>query len=145
MANDLNSVVLVGHLTRDMELSYLQSGTAVGKIPIAVNRSKKQGDQWIDEVSYFEVALFGKSAENLKLYLLKGKQIAVHGTLKQDRWEKDGEKHSRVSILCNNIQLLGGHDSGNSNGNGGNKIAPNRGDTFTPDMPTESFPEDIPF
>ena len=60
--NDLNSVIIVGNLTKDIEVKYTQSGSAVGNISIASNRSKKQGDQWVDEVSYFDVVLFGKSA-----------------------------------------------------------------------------------
>ena len=73
---DLNHVVLIGRLTRDLgsderDFGYLPNSQARANVSIAVNRSKKQGDEWIDEVSYFEVAIFGKTAENLKPYLLK--------------------------------------------------------------------------
>lgn len=113
---DLNSVMIIGRLTRDAELSYLQSGTAVSKFSIAVNRSRKDGDQWISEANFFDVSLFGKSGENLKQYLTKGTQIAVQGSLRQDRWEKDGQKFSKVYIMANDVQLLGGRSEG---GNGG--------------------------
>lgn len=90
--NDTNSVILIGRLTRDLgenDMAYLSgSGTARANISIAVNRSRKQGDQWIDEVNYFDITVWGKTAENLKPYLLKGKQICVKGFLKQDRWER---------------------------------------------------------
>lgn len=111
-SSDTNSVTLVGRLTRDAELRYSQSGSAVASLSIAVNRSRKQGDQWISEANFFDVSLFGKSAEALKQYLTKGKQIAIQGELKQDRWEKDGQKFSKVQIIANNIQLLGGRSDG---------------------------------
>lgn len=127
---DLNSVFLIGRLTRDMVLEYLQSGTAVGKISLAVNRSVKKNDQWTDEASFFDVSLFGKQAESLKQSLVKGKQIAVHGELRQDRWEKEGQKFSRVTVVASRVQLLGG--KGESSSQGAQQQA-------------EDFPEDLPF
>lgn len=142
MANDINHVTIVGRLTRDAEISYLPSGVAVAKISIAVNRSRKNGDQWVDEVSYFDSAIFGKTAENLKPYLSKGKQIGLEGHLKQDRWEKDGQKFSKISIIADNVQLLGGKSDGGGSGYG-----------WAPSVPTgqqsaqsgDDYPEDIPF
>lgn len=164
--SDLNSVILVGRLTRDAELSYLQSGTAVAAISIAVNRSRKEGDQWINEVNYFDVSYFGKAAEAVKSYLTKGKQIAVQGSLKQDRWEKDGQKFSKIRIIATSIELLGGRaDNGGSsygaNPSGGyqqqsgftpRNTAPSMSHNDYDGMPEETFggdggefPEDIPF
>lgn len=119
---DINNVTIVGRLTRDCgqrEFQYTQSGTAVARISIAVNRSKKQGDQWVDEASFFDVVIFGKTAENLHPYLQKGKQIAVKGYLKQDQWQdkQTGENRSRVSIVADEVQLIGGQ-SQNGNGQG---------------------------
>ncbi len=109
MANDLNQVVVVGRLTRDAELRFTQTGTAISRMSIAVNRRKRSGDnQWADEVSYFDVVLWGKIAESLQSYLTKGKQIAVSGELRQNRWEQDGQKRSKVEIVATNVQLLGG-------------------------------------
>ncbi len=119
MSTDLNSVILIGRLTRDAELSYLQSGSAVANISIAVNRNKREGEQWVSEVNYFDISLFGKQAESLKQYLLKGKQIAIQGVLKQDRWEKDGQKFSKVRIVATNVELLGGRSDGTGYGSGG--------------------------
>ena len=112
---DTNHVVLVGRLTKDLgtderSFGYVQSGQARANISIAVNRSKKSGDEWVDEVNYFDVTIWGKTAENLKPYLTKGKQIVVDGYLKQDRWEKDGQKFSRVSVVANTVQLMGGNE-----------------------------------
>ena len=112
---DLNTVAIIGNLTRDAELSYFGNGNAVVKFSIAVNRSRKEGDQWVSEANYFDVSYFGKPAEAVKPFLTKGKKIAVQGSLKQDRWEKDGQKFSKVSIIANIVELLGGRvDSGAS-------------------------------
>lgn len=110
MAEDLNRVILVGRLTRDAELQYTSSGWAILKMGLACNRRRKQGDQWVDEANFFDVTLFGKRGESLSQYLQKGQQIAVEGQLKQDRWEQDGMKRSKVVVEATNIQLLGGRN-----------------------------------
>ena len=153
---DLNHVVLIGRLTQDLgsderSFGYVGNGQARANVSIAVNRSKKNGDQWVEEVNYFNVTIWGKTAENLKPYLTKGKQICVEGHLKQDRWEKDGQKQSRVSIVADSVQLLGGK-SDNSQQTGGaprfqpvsnNNSVPSYNDSFG-DTGID-FPEDIPF
>lgn len=110
---DLNHVVVIGRLTRDLgaderAFAYTPNGTARANISIAVNRSVRRGEQWEDEANFFDVTIWGKTAENLRPYLTKGKQIAIDGYLKQDRWEKDGQKFSKVTIQANNVQLIGG-------------------------------------
>lgn len=142
MANDINHVTIVGRLTRDAEISYLPSGAAVAKISIAVNRSRKNGDQWVEEVSYFDSAIFGKTAENLKPYLSKGKQVGLEGHLKQDRWEKDGQKFSKVSIIADNVQLLGGRSDGGGSGNG---YVPSATTGEQSPQGGDGDPDDIPF
>ena len=159
---DLNHVVLIGRLTKDLgtderSFGYVANGQARANVSIAVNRSKKTGDQWTDEVNYFDVTIWGKTAENLKPYLLKGKQIAVDGYLKQDRWEKDGQKMSKVSIVANNVQLLGGKgEGGPSQGSGAPRFQPNSNAQGSSDYSGgyqsdsfggtgSDFPEDIPF
>jgi single-strand DNA-binding protein len=122
---DINRVFLVGRLTRDAELRFTTAGTPVGKFSIAVNRSKKAGDQWEEEVHYFDIVLWGKTAEALSKYLVKGKQVAIDGELRQNRWEQDGQSRSRIEIHAANIQLLGGsgasgQSSAQSNESGGN-------------------------
>lgn len=170
MATDLNHVVLVGRLTRDVgsderSFGYVASGQARANLSIAVNRSKKDSatGNWVEEANFFDVTLWGKQAENLKPYLTKGKQIAVDGYLKQDRWQKDGQNFNRVTIVANNVQLLGGRsDGGQSNNNfsGGasNSFQPRNNDfSQANQQPPENFggdsfggtdsdfPEDIPF
>ena len=110
---DLNKVILMGRLTRDLgaderSFSYVGNGTAKAEVSIACNRGKKQGDSWVDETSYFNITIWGKTAENLKDKLVKGKQVCIHGYIKQDRWEKDGQKQSRLKIVAETVQLLGG-------------------------------------
>ncbi|MGL1892137.1 MAG: single-stranded DNA-binding protein [Spirochaetaceae bacterium] len=116
MAKDINSVTIVGRLTRDSELKYTNSGFAISKLSLAVNSTKKDGDQWVEEANFIDVTLLGRLGETLNQYLLKGKQIAVIGELKQDRWEQDGQKRSKVYVLGNNIQLLGGNSPGQGGG-----------------------------
>ena len=114
---DINNVTIIGNMTRDLDensFAYTSGGTARANISLAVNRSVKKGDSWQDEASYFDVTIWGKTAENLKPYLVKGQKIAVQGYLKQDRWEKDGEKRSRISIVAETVQLVGGkRENGN--------------------------------
>jgi single-strand DNA-binding protein len=125
---DLNRVVLVGRLTRDAEMKFTPSGQAVSRLSIAVNRSRKVGDQWEEAVSFFDATLWGRSAESLNQYLVKGKQIAIDGELKQDRWEQDGQKRSKIEIVVTNIQLLGGNQG--QGGQGGASYSP-RGESFS--------------
>ncbi len=153
---DLNHVMLIGRLTRDAEIKYTQNGYAISNFSIAVNRRRKTGDQWVDEVSYFEISLFGKVAETLKQYLLKGKQIAVDGELRQDRWEQDGQSRSKVIVVANNVQLLGGNTSAPQGSSYSRPEQSNSGgyqppaDTYQSSGSAYSandsdFPEDIPF
>lgn len=106
--SDVNHVILIGRLTRDAELKYTASGQAICKFSIAVNRRRKSGDQWVEEANFFDSVLWGKTAEALNQYLVKGKQVAVEGELRQERWESEGRTHSRIEVNANNVQLLGG-------------------------------------
>jgi len=108
---DMNKWIGIGRLTRDAEMKYTSGGMAICKFSIAVNARVKQGESWADEASFFDVTVFGKTAEAINQYLVKGKQVAVDGRLKQDRWEKDGQTHSRVVINADNVQLLGGGEA----------------------------------
>jgi single-strand DNA-binding protein len=87
---------------------------AICSFSLAVNRSVKKAGEWIEEVSFFDVVLFGRQGEALSKYLLKGKQVGVQGELRQNRWEQDGQKRSKIVIAANNVQLLGGNPQGQS-------------------------------
>jgi len=107
MSKDLNQFQLIGRLTRDAEMKYTSAGLAICSFSIAVSRSVKHGEKWIDEPSFFDMSIFGRRAEGVSAYLLKGQQVAVNGELKQDRWEKDGQKNSKVAFQVADLQLLG--------------------------------------
>ncbi|RKX92418.1 MAG: single-stranded DNA-binding protein [Spirochaetes bacterium] len=110
MSWDINHVILVGRLTRDPELTYTPSGTAVCRFSIAVNRSsgpssENSGD---NSTSYFNIVTWNKTAEICKEYLSKGKQVGIDGRLQQRRWEgQDGIKRSTVEIVASNVQFFG--------------------------------------
>jgi single-strand DNA-binding protein len=116
----INSVVIVGRLTRDAELKYTTSGQAVCKFSIAVNRRRKNGDQWEDEANFFDVVLWGKQGEALNQYLQKGKMIGVDGELRQERWIDQGSQNrSRIEIVASNIQLLGDNPNASQDNDAG--------------------------
>lgn len=154
MAEDLNQVMLVGRLTRDAELRYTNSGYPVANFSLANTQRRKRGDEWTEEGHFFDCEMFGRRAESLSRYLVKGKQLGVHGQLRQDRWEQEGRTRSRVVISVNNIQLLGGRNDappredpgaapGAAPGARPAAAAPARGSGGIP--PAEEFDDDIPF
>ena len=110
---DINSITVVGRLTKDCQLAYTHSGTAVGKFSIAVNGMK--GKDGTVPVDYFEVEVWGRQAENISRYLVKGKQVAVLGRIKQNRWQgNDGQNHSKVFVVGDTVQLIGGVKAGDT-------------------------------
>jgi single-strand DNA-binding protein len=145
---DINQVVLVGRLTRDAEIKYTNTGTAICKFSIAINRRRKTNDQWTDEANFFDIVLWGRQAESLTPYLVKGKQIGVQGELRQNRWEQDGQSRSRVEINASNIQLLGGRPAGQG---GPGPVSDTRqstdeyGTASDAVPPDDGFDDDIPF
>lgn len=149
MRQDINITAITGRLTRDFELKYTNSGFPVGQGSIAVNERKKDQGEWIDYASFFDFKLSGKITEGLAQYLTKGKQIAIDGHFRQERWndKNSGETRSRVFLIANNIQLLG-----NNSGTGGGGSRPNnRGNDYQnrnrviKDSDTKDFEDDIPF
>jgi len=144
---DLNHVVLIGRLTRDAELKYTAGGQAVCKFSVAVNRKKKNGDSWEDEANFFDIVVWGRQGESLHPYLVKGKMVGVDGELRQDRWQQDGQNRSKVEIIANNLQLLGGggpqgerKNFQNSNSAGMSNEAPSYNSSKD-----DNFADDIPF
>ena len=143
---DINHVVLVGRLTRDAELKYTAGGQAVCKFSVAINRRRKQGDQWIDEPNFFDVVVWGRQGESLNQYLVKGKQVGIDGELRQDRWEQDGQNRSRVEIVANNLQLLGGGAGNAANGgNSGSGNTSRQESVPAVEHDSDGFTDDIPF
>lgn len=152
MANDLNTWIGIGRLVRDSELKYSSGGTAICKFSIAVGKKFKKDEQLVEEVSFFDVVLWGKHGETLSSFLVKGKQVAVEGELHQNRWEQDGQSRSKVEINASNVQLLGGGQGHSEAGNSSAESSENpyrrkpesTGSAPAAD-PQQDFPDDIPF
>ncbi len=102
----LNTVNMMGNLTRDPEIRYTPAGKAVCNLSIANNRIYTKNGEKVQEVSFFDVEVWGAMAENCTKYLKKGSGIIVEGRLRQDRWEKDGKTQSRVRIAANNVHFM---------------------------------------
>ena len=111
-----NRVVLLGNLTRDPELRYIPSGTAVSEIGLAVNDRIKRNDQWVEEATFVDVTLWGRTAEVANEYLSKGSNILIEGRLKLDTWEKDGQKRSKLRVVADRMQMVGARVGGSRDG-----------------------------
>lgn len=115
MSSDLNRVILVGRLTRDPELRYTPGGTAVASFTLASNKTFTQNGEKKDQVSYFDCVVWSKMGEIITEYCKKGKLIAIEGRLQQRRWDdQDGNKKSKIEIVVDTFQFLGGKKEGES-------------------------------
>jgi single-strand DNA-binding protein len=108
-----NRVILLGNITRDIEVRYLPSGTAVAEIGLAVNdRRKNQNGEWVDETTFVDVTLWGRTAEIAGEYLGKGSPVLIEGRLKLEQWETDGQKRSKLRVVCDRMQMIGTRGAG---------------------------------
>ena len=108
-----NKVILLGNVTRDPELRYIANGTAVTDIGLAVNdRRKTATGEWVEETTFVDVTLWGRTAEIAGEYVTKGSPLLIDGRLKLDTWEKDGKKNSKLRVVCDRMQLLGSRSGG---------------------------------
>jgi single-strand DNA-binding protein len=115
-----NRVILMGNLTRDIELRYVGSGIAVTDVGLAVNdRRKNANGEWVEETTFVDVTLWGRTAEVANQYLSKGSPLFVEGRLKFDTWEKDGQKHSKLRVVGERMQLLPRGTGGGGRGGSG--------------------------
>jgi single-strand DNA-binding protein len=105
-----NKVILVGNLTRDPELRYTPKGTAIAKLGLAVNRvwTNESGEKK-EEVTFVDVDVFGRTAENVGQYMRKGRPILVEGRLRLEQWDdkQTGQKRSRLGVVAETVQFLG--------------------------------------
>jgi single-strand DNA-binding protein len=163
MAASLNRVLLMGNLTRDPEVKYTPKGTAVCDLGIAINDTyKAQDGSFKETVTYVDVEVWGRTAENCKQYLTKGRPVFVEGQLRLDQWETpQGEKKSRMKVRADRVQFLGGGGpGGGGSGAGGGQGRSERSSSGASDTgraaaprataPTEDRPpmpddDDIPF
>ena len=108
--SSFNKVILLGNLTRDPQLSYLPSQTAVVEFGLAINRKfKKQDGSQGEEVCFVDCQMFGKRAEVINKYVKRGNQLFVEGRLKFDSWQgQDGQKRSKLRVMVENFEFIGG-------------------------------------
>ena len=142
-----NRVILVGNLTRDPELRYVPSGTAVTEVGLAVNdRRKNASGEWVDETTFVDVTLWGRTAEIASEYLNKGSSVLIEGRLKLDTWEKDGKKNSKLRVVGERMQMLGGKGGGpgGTGGPRGGKQAAPQG-AMHDEQEAGPVDDDIPF
>ena len=113
-----NRVILVGNLTRDPEIRYIPSGTAVTEIGLAVSDRRKGADgQWVEETTFVDVTLWARTAEVACEYLTKGAPVLIEGRLKLDSWESpDGQKRSKLKVIGERMQMLGSRNAGAGGG-----------------------------
>jgi single-strand DNA-binding protein len=149
----LNKCMIIGNLGRDVELKYSQSGVAVGRIAVATS------DSWTDaqgqkqeKTEWYNVTVFGKTAENCEKYLKKGSKVFVEGKLQTDSYDKEGQTHYSTKIIANVVQFLDSKDSGAGTGQQGGynpqpKAQPQQGYQPSPQQQkiNEQMGEEIPF
>ena len=143
MPANINSVVLVGNLTRDPELRHTPSGTAVCSLRLAVNSRRKDGatGQWTDKPNYFDITVWGQQGESCAQYLAKGRPVAVQGRLEWREWDaQDGSKRQAVEVIADNVQFLGSR--GDSEGG---QFVPQGATQAADDFPASAADDDIPF
>jgi single-strand DNA-binding protein len=111
----LNKVMLIGNLTRDVELTYLSNQTACANFGMAINRTWMKDGQKMEEVTFVDCTCFGKVADILAKYKKKGDAIFVEGRLKLDQWEaQDGSKRSKLKVIVDSVQFIGSKPQGDA-------------------------------
>lgn len=105
----MNIVCIQGNVTRDSEVKTFASGNSVVEFSVAVNRRVKKGDQWVDETDYFDVKSWGKKVPS------KGDAVLIEGELRQERWESEGNKRSKVVVNANRLTVFNGYKQGVGN------------------------------
>lgn len=113
----MNNINIIGTMVRDLELKYLQSGTAVGSFAIAVNQDyKNQQGQKVEKASFFDIKVIGKQAETINQYFHKGSRIGITGSLEQETWSaQDGTNRSRVIIKLESFSFIDRNNQGQNN------------------------------
>ncbi len=135
-----NRVILVGNMTRDVDVKYTKSGTPVTEIGLAVNDRVKRNDEWVDETTFVDITLWGRTAEIAGEYLSKGSPVLIEGRLKLDTWEQDGQKRHKLRVVGERMQMLGSKGPGNRSTGGEQVSAGAESDSL------EATPQDdIPF
>lgn len=122
--SEFNKVILIGRLTKDPELRYTPSGSAVAQLRLAVNHTYRSKEEKKEEVLYIDVNVFGRSAETVKQYLSKGREILVEGRLQQNDWtdKTSGQKRTTYRVVADRFNFIGsGRGAGAAGGGGGER------------------------
>ena len=117
-----NKVILMGNLTRDPEVRYANSGTAIVKFGLAVNRRYQDSEgNWAEEPTFVDITFFGKRGEAFARFHTKGKSAFIEGHLRLDNWEdkQSGQKRSKLYVVADNWEFVGGNREGGGGGGGG--------------------------
>jgi single-strand DNA-binding protein len=123
--SNFNKVLLMGRLTRDPELRYTPQGTAVSEIGLAVNREYTAGNERRKETTFVDVTFWTRQAEIICQYLKKGDPLFLEGRLSLHTWEtQDGQRRSKLRVVAENFQFVGGRSEGDSRGGGGRGSSP---------------------
>jgi single-strand DNA-binding protein len=138
-----NKVILVGNLTRDLEVRYSQSGSAIGKTGIATSRKwRDQSGEQKEEVMFIDLTFFGRTAEIANQYLRKGSKVLIDGRLVLEQWTaQDGTKRSKHAVTVSEMKML---DSKGDNPGGGNYGAPAQGGGYSQPAPAYEQPTSAP-
>lgn len=132
MAKGFNKVILMGNLTRDPETRQTPSGQSVTNFSLAVNRTwKGQDGQTQEAVSYIDCVAWGRTGEVIAQYMQKGRPILVSGRLDQRSWEQDGNKRSKVEVIVEDFNFVGGGDGGGNYSGGSSASSSNSSNTST--------------
>lgn len=117
MASSMNRVFLMGNVTRDPELRYISNGSAVTEIGLAINdRRKSSTGEWVEETTFVDITLWGRTAEIAGEYVTKGAPLLIEGRLKLDMWEKEGKKNSKLHVVGDRMHLIGSRGGNRSEG-----------------------------
>lgn len=145
MARGINKVILVGNLGNDPETKYTQGGMAITRASIATTsvRKDKDGNQQ-ERTEWHRVVFFGKLGEIAGEYLKKGSQVYVEGSIKYDKYEKEGQDVYTTDIIVNDLQMLGGRESGASSG-AQQRQRPQRAQEQQVAQTSDFADDDIPF
>lgn len=131
MAANFNKVILMGNLTRDPEMRVLPSNMPVASFGLAVNDrfKNKQTDQWEERPNFIDCEAFGRTAENIGKFFSKGKPIFIEGKLRLDQWEdrQSGQKRSKLKVVVDTFQFVGGREGGGGGGGGYQQGGGNQG------------------
>ena len=106
----INRVSISGHLTRDMDVRMTQGGMHIGSFGIAVNDRRKNPNtgEWEDHPNFIDCVVFGTRANSLSRYIGKGAKVAIDGKLRYSSWERDGQRRSKIEVIVEEIELMGG-------------------------------------